>query len=298
MAPETESDPSTSFVFGQQGDPSHISENSADEPIDMCLRDTHSDSEDRTFPTDNSLMTSCDQQGDGDTTVAENSSMVVNISETTADGEKDVSDDYEADQSESQEVGDGEDDLFSEDINADIDLEGGSEETVTNETKSQEVVPGEEGAKDEAEIPEHVHGGSDESITTTTVQQKVPEVVPGEEDAKDEAEIPKHVPREGECAKLTDDPPVLEMVTAPETKTVISKKRKQRGKKCTVRGEIGSGEHDEKKVTIVVHSGVKKILNTVKDKFYGYSKSVKNLDVKITTSPIVSLEKAGDDCVT
>ena len=209
--------------------------------------------------------------------------MVVNISETTADGEKDVSDDYEADQSESQEVVDGEEDLFSDDINADVDLEGGSEETVTNETKSPEVVTGEEGAKDEAEIPKHVHGGSDESITTTTVQQKVPEVVPGEEDAKDEAEIPEHVPSEGECAKPTDDPPVPEMVTAPETKTVISKKRKQRGKKCTVHGEIGGGEHGEKKVTIVVHSDVKKILNTVKDKFYEYSKSVKNLDVKITT---------------
>ena len=47
-----------------------------------------------------------------------------------------------------------------------------------------------------------------------------------------------------------------------------------------------------------MHSDVKKILNTVKDKFYEYSKSVKNLDVKITTSPIVVLEKAGDDCVT
>ena len=313
LAPETKSDASTSFVFGQQGDPSHISETSVDEPIDMCVKDTHGDSEDHTFPTDNSLMTSCDQQGDGDTTVAENSSMVVNVSETTADGEKDVSDDYEADQSESQEVVDGEEDLFSDDINADVDLEGGSKETVTNETKSPEVVTGEEGAKDEAEIPEHVHGGSDESVTTTTVQQKVPEVVPGEEDVKDEAEIPKHVPSEGECAKLTDDPPVPEMVTAPktktvppvpemvtapETKTVISKKRKQRGKKCTVCGEIGGGEHGEKKVTIVMHSDVKKILNTVKDKFYEYSKSVKNLDIKITTSPIVSLEKAGDDCVT
>ena len=56
------------------------------------------------------------------------------------------------------------------------------------------------------------------------------------------------------------------------------------------------GDHGEKKVTIVVHSDVKKILNTVKEKFYEYSKSVTNLDVKITTSPIVSLEKAGDDC--
>ena len=135
LAPETESDASTSFVFGQQGDPSHISETSVDEPIDMCVKDTYGDSEDRTFPTDNSLMTSCDQQGDGDTTVAENSSMVVNVSETTADGEKDVSDDYEADQSESQEVVDGEEDLFSDDINADVDLEGGSKETVANETK-------------------------------------------------------------------------------------------------------------------------------------------------------------------
>ena len=239
--------------------------------------------------------------------------MVVNVSETTADGEKDVSDDYEADQSESQEVVDGEEDLFSDDINADVDVEGGSEETITNKTKSPEVVTGEEGAKDEAEIPEHVHSGSDESVTTTTVQQKVPEVVPGEEDAKDEAEIPEHVPSEGECVKPTDDPPVPEMVTAPETKTVapvpematapetktvISKKRKQRGKKCMVRGEIGGGEHGEKKVTLVMHSDVKKILNTVKDKFYEYSKSVKNLDVKITTSPIVSLEKAGDNCVT
>ena len=147
LAPETESDASTSFVFGQQGDRSHISETSEDEPINMSLKD--GDSEDRTFPTDNSLMTSCDPQGDGDTTVAENSSMLVNVSNTTAD-QKDISDDYEADQSESQEVGDewcenaGEEDLFSEDTNADVDLEGGSEETVTNTTKSTEVVPGEE----------------------------------------------------------------------------------------------------------------------------------------------------------
>ena len=37
LAPETKSGASTSFVFGQQGegDPSHISETSADEPIDM-----------------------------------------------------------------------------------------------------------------------------------------------------------------------------------------------------------------------------------------------------------------------
>ena len=179
FAPETESDASTSFIFGQQGegDPSHISETSTDEPIDMCVKDTHGDSEDRTFPTDNSLMMSCDQQGDGDTTVAENSLMVVNVSETTADCEEDVSDDYKADQSESQEVGDGEEDLFSEDINADIDLEGGSEETVTNTTKSSEVVPSEEEVKDEAENPEHVQGSSDESVTTTTAQQKAPEVV-------------------------------------------------------------------------------------------------------------------------
>ena len=60
----------------------------------------------------------------------------------------------------------------------------------------------------------------------------------------------------------------------------------------------GGGVHGEKKVTIVMHSDVKKILNTVKDKFYEYSKSVKNLNVKITTSPIVSLEKAGDNFVT
>ena len=223
----------------------------------ICVKDTHGDSEDCTFPTNNSLMMSCDQQGDGESTVAENSSMVVNVSETTADGEKDVSDDYEADQSESQEVGDGEEDLFSEDINADVDLEGGSEETVTNETKS-------------------------------------PEVVPSEEDAKDEAEIPEHVPSEGECAKPTDDPPVPKIVPAPETKTVISKKRKQRGKKCMVHGEIGGGEHGEKKVTIVVHSDVKKILNTVKDKFYEYSKSRRKNNY-FTNSFI---EKAGDDCVT
>ena len=115
---------------------------------------------------------------------------------------------------------------------------------------------------------------------------------------KDEAKIPEHVPSERECAKPTDDPPVPEMITAPKTKTVISKERKQRGKKCTVHGEIGGGDHGEKKVTIVVHSDVKKILNTVKDKFYEYSKSVKNLDVQRTTSPIVSLGKAGDNCVT
>ena len=117
------------------------------------MKDTHGDSEDHTFPTDNSLMTSCDQQGDGDTTVAENSSMVVNVSETIADGEKDVSDDYEADQSESQEVVVGEEDLFSEDINADVDLEGGSEETITNETKCPEVVPGEEVRKMKLKFP-------------------------------------------------------------------------------------------------------------------------------------------------
>ena len=61
LAPETESDASTSFVFGQQGDPSNISDTSVDEPIDMCVKDTHGNSEDHTFPTDNSLMTSCDQ---------------------------------------------------------------------------------------------------------------------------------------------------------------------------------------------------------------------------------------------
>ena len=280
LAPETESDASTSFVFGQQGDRSHISETSEDEPINMSLKD--SDSEDRTFPTDNSLMTSCDPQGDGDTTVAENSSVLVNVSNTTAD-QKDISDDYEADQSESQEVGDewcenaGEEDLFSEDTNADVDLEGGSEETVTNTTKSTEVVPGEEVAKD-VDAENDVQGGSDKSVTNTnTTQQNEPEVVPGED----------------ECAKPTNEP----AVTAPKTTTLMSKKRKQRGKKCTVHGEIGGGDHGENKVTIVMHSDVKKILNTVKEKFHEYSKSVKNLDVKISTSPIVSLEKAGDDFV-
>ena len=63
--------------------------------------------------------------------------MVVNISETTGDGEKDVFDDYEADQSESQQVGDGEEDLFSEDNNTDVDLEGGSKETVTKQPNPQ-----------------------------------------------------------------------------------------------------------------------------------------------------------------
>ena len=53
-----------------------------------------------------------------------------------------------------------------------------------------------------------------------------------------------------------------------------------------------------KKVTIVVHSDVKKILTTIKDKLYEYSKSVRNLNLKITTSPIVLLEKAGDNFVT
>ena len=230
--------------------------------------------------------------------------MVVNISETTADCQKNVSDDYEADQSESQEVGDGEEwyendnegqvpfegdgeeDLFSEDTNADVDLEGGSEETITNTTKSSEVVPSEEDAKDiDAENPKHVQGGSEETVTNTnTTQQEAPEVVPGEE----------------KCVKPTDDPAVTETVTAPKRKTVISKKRKQRGKTCMVHGEIGGGGGDngERKVTIVMHSDVKKILNTVKDKFYEYSKSVKNLDIKITTSPIISLEKAGDEFVT
>ena len=163
-----------------------------------------------------------------------------------------------------QEFQDGEEDLFSEDANTDIDLEGSSKETVTNATKSSEVVPSEEDMKDEAEKPKDVQGGSDGSVTTTnTTQQKVPEVVPGEEDAKDE-----------DAAKPTDDPAVTETVTAPKTKQVISKKRKQRGKKCTVHDGIG-GVHGEKKVTIVVHSDVKKILNTIKDKFYEYSKSVK-----------------------
>ena len=54
----------------------------------------------------------------------------------------------------------------------------------------------------------------------------------------------------------------------------------------------------EKKVTIVVHSDVKKKIEHCQRKFYEYSKSVKNLNVKITTSPIVSLEKAGDDFMT
>ena len=267
LAPETESDASTSFVFGQQGDPSHISETSEDEPIDMSVKD--GDSEDCTFPTDNSLMTSCDPQGDGNTTVAENSSMVVNISNTTADCQKDVSDDYKADQSESQEVGDGdksyendgqipfegdgEEDIFSEETNADVNIEGGSEETVTNTTKSSEVVPSEEDTKDvDAENPNDVQGGSNESVTNTNMtQQNEPEVVPNED----------------ECAKPTDDPAVTEKVTAPETTTVMSKKRKQRGKKRTVHGDIGGGDHGEKKITIVMHSDVKKILNTVKEKF-------------------------------
>ena len=74
LATETKSDASTSFVFGQQGEgePSHISETSMDEkPIDMSVRDAQGDSEDCTFPTDNLLMTSCDPQGDDETTVAE-----------------------------------------------------------------------------------------------------------------------------------------------------------------------------------------------------------------------------------
>ena len=110
MATETESDASTSFIFGQQGEgePSHISETSMnEEPIDMSVRDAQGDSEDHTFPTDNSLMKSCDPHCDDETTVTENSLMVVNISETTADCQKYVSDDYKADQSGSQEVYDG-----------------------------------------------------------------------------------------------------------------------------------------------------------------------------------------------
>ena len=98
-------------------------------------------------------------------------------------------------------------------------VHGGSDESVTTTTVQQkvpEVVPSEEDAKDEAEIPEHVHGGSDESVTTTTVQQKAPEVVPSEEDVKDEAEIPKHVPSEGECAKLTDDLQCLKWLLHPK----------------------------------------------------------------------------------
>ena len=172
LATEIKSDASTSFVFGQQGEPSHISKTSEDEPTDMSVKDPQGYSEYCTFPTDNSLMMSCDPQGDDETTVVENSSMVVNVSETTADCQKDVSNDYEADQSESQEVddgeelyenndegqvlfeGDGEEDLFPEDTNADVDLEGSSEETITNTTKSSEVVPGEEDLKDaDAEKP-------------------------------------------------------------------------------------------------------------------------------------------------
>ena len=122
LAPETESNACTSFVFGQQGDPSHISETSEDEPIDISVKD--GDSEDHMFPYDNSFMTSCDPQGDGDTTVAENLSMVVNISNTTAD-QKYISDDYEADQSESQGVGDGDE---SYEYDGQIPFEGDGEE--------------------------------------------------------------------------------------------------------------------------------------------------------------------------
>ena len=94
-----------------------------------------------------------------------------------------------------------------------------------------EVVPGEEEMKDEAENPKDVHGSSNGSVTTTNnTQQKVPEVVPSEEDAKDE-----------DAVKPTDDPAVTETVTAPKTKKVISKKRKQRGKKRTVHDDIGGG---------------------------------------------------------
>ena len=171
--------------------------------------------------------------------------MVVNVSETTADCQKDVLDDYKADQSESQEVnegeqlyenngegqipfeGDGEEDLFPEDANADIDLEGSSKETITNTTKSSEVVTSEEEMKDaDAEKPKHVQGSFDESITTTnTTQQKSPEVVSSEEEMKDE-----------DAQKPTDDPAVTETVIAPATKKVISKKRKQKGKitRCMV----------------------------------------------------------------
>ena len=161
--------PPLSYLVNR-GEPSHISETD-EEPIDMSVKHPQDDSEDCTFPTDNLLMMSCDPQGGDETTGAENSSMVVNISETTADCQKDVPDDYEADYEESQEVddgeelyenngegqvlfeGDGEEDLFSEDANTDIDLEGGSKETVTNATKSSEVVLGEEDMKDEAEKP-------------------------------------------------------------------------------------------------------------------------------------------------
>ena len=118
----------------------------------------------------------------------------------------------------------------------------------------------------------------------------MPEVVPSEEEVKDE------------CAKPIDDPEVTEAVTAPKIKRAVAKKRKQKGKTHMMHGSGGSGgsgcEHGEKKITIVVHSDVKKILNSMKEKFHEYSKSVKNLNIKITTSPIVSLEKAGDDFVT
>ena len=79
------------------------------------------------------------------------------------------------------------------------------------------------------------------------------------------------------------------------------KKRKQQGIICTVHGDDGiSGEgvgSGEKKVTIVVHSDVKKILSIVIEKFHEYSKSVKNFDFKITTTPLVSLEKKAGDYV-
>ena len=79
------------------------------------------------------------------------------------------------------------------------------------------------------------------------------------------------------------------------------KKRKQQGIICTVHGPDGiSGEgvgDGEKKVTIVVHTDMKKILSIVKDKFHEYSKTVKNFDFKITTTPLVSLEKKAGDFV-
>ena len=103
LATETKSDASTSFIFGQQCEPSHINETN-EEPIDMSVKHPQDDSEDRTFPTYNLLMMSCDPQGNDETTGAENSSMVVNINATTADCQKDVSDDYKADYEEFQEV--------------------------------------------------------------------------------------------------------------------------------------------------------------------------------------------------
>ena len=81
------------------------------------------------------------------------------------------------------------------------------------------------------------------------------------------------------------------MTLKPVENNVLGKKNSDLSMHSRETLMVNGGTGGENKVTIMVHSDVKGVVGLITKKFSEYTKSLKNMKVQLTSSPVVALSR-------